>query len=396
MTMRYSLAHSTWDGEERQAIQEVISSGMFTMGRRVEQFEKQFADYFQTKFAVMVNSGSSANLLAVAALRYRKERPLLPGDEVIVPAVSWGTTYFPLSQYGLKLRYVDIDLDTLNLDLDQLEAAITPATRAIFAVNLLGAPNDFNRLREICKKHDLLLLEDNCESMGATLQGQPAGTFGEVGTFSLFYSHHLCTIEGGMVVTNDKELYHILLSLRSHGWTRHLPAKNEIEDKSGDKFEDAFRFVLPGYNLRPCELNGAIGIEQLKKLPRLLEARRKNAKFFQETFADVKGVRIQKSIGESSWFGFSLILEGALEGRRRELVASLMAEGIECRPIVAGNFTKNPVGEYLEGSVYGELTNAEKIDRDGFFVGNHHYDLSDQIIYLKRKLEEFSMESSIA
>ncbi len=388
--MRYPLAHSTWDGEERQAIQEVLSSGLLTMGRKVQQFEEEFANHFRAKYAVMVNSGSSANLLAVAATRYSKKHTLLPGDEVLVPAVSWGTTYFPFHQYGLKLRYVDIDLDSLNIDLEQVEAAITPKTRAICAVNLLGAPNDFDRLQAICDRHDLLLLEDNCESMGSTYDGRFTGTFGCMGTFSLYFSHHLCTIEGGVVVTDDKELYHILLSMRAHGWTRNLPAQNSIEDKSGDRFEDAFRFVLPGYNVRPCELNGAIGVEQLTKLPRFLEARRRNAKLFVQELSGLKGIRLQQSVGDSSWFGFSLVLEGALSGRRRELVAHLTEAGIECRPIVAGNFTKNPAADLMESSTHGELVNATKIDVDGFFVGNHHYDLTDQISHLKSKIETFT------
>lgn len=389
MTVRFPLAHSTWDECERDAINQVISSGMLTMGRRVEEFERCFANYFRSKFAIMVNSGSSANLLAVSAMRYTKHQRLQPGDEVLVPAVSWGTTYFPLHQYGLKIRYVDIDLDTLNMDISQVESAITPSTKAIFAVNLLGAPNDFSRLQAICDRHNLVLLEDNCESMGATFDGRFAGTFGRLGTFSLFFSHHLCTIEGGVVVTDDEELYHILLSLRSHGWKRHLPPKNHLEDKGSDPFKDSFRFLLPGYNLRPCEINGALGIEQLTKLPRLVDARRANARLFQDAFADIDEVRIQQAPGESSWFGFSMVLEGDLAGYRKELVEYLMAAGIECRPIVAGNFTTNPVDDHLDSSISGELLNAEKIDRDGFFVGNSHHDLSEQISFLRKKVESF-------
>ena len=267
--MRYPLASSTWNHREIEAIGSVLGSGRYTMGSRVKEFEEQFADHFGARHAVMVNSGSSANLLAVAAMRYRNDA-LQPGQEVIVPSVSWGTTYYPLHQYGLRLNFVDVDLDTLNMDLDAVEEAITSGTRAIFAVNLLGAPNDFNRLREICAKWDLILLEDNCESMGATYDGKYAGTFGICGTFSTFFSHHICTMEGGVILTDDEEVFQIITSLRAHGWTRELPADSFVHKKSDDPFYETFRFVLPGYNVRPLEISAAAGLAQgaARRLPR--------------------------------------------------------------------------------------------------------------------------------
>ncbi|MBF4437960.1 aminotransferase class V-fold PLP-dependent enzyme, partial [Vibrio anguillarum] len=167
----YSLASSTWDDKEYSAIQRVIDSDMFTMGKEVAQYEKDFAKFFGSKYALMVSSGSTANLLMIASLFFTKNESLKlkRGDEIIVPAVSWSTTYFPLQQYGLKVKFVDIDLNTLNMDLDKLEAAITENTRAILSVNLLGNPNDFNRMKEIVTGRDIFILEDNCESMGATI-----------------------------------------------------------------------------------------------------------------------------------------------------------------------------------------------------------------------------------
>ncbi|MDO8586176.1 MAG: DegT/DnrJ/EryC1/StrS family aminotransferase [Armatimonadota bacterium] len=384
--MRYSLASSTWDDREIEAVDSVLRAGRYTMGPQVKEFERRFAEYFGARFAVMVNSGSSANLLAVAAMRY-KRNPLMPGDEVIVPAVSWGTTYYPVHQYGFKLRFVDVDLDTLNMDLDAVEEAITPRTRAIFAPNILGASNDFNRLREICADRNLVLLEDNCESMGAVYEGKYTGTFGVCGTFSTFFSHHMCTMEGGVVLTDDEELYQIIVSLRAHGWTRELPAKNFVRDKDDDPFREMYRFVLPGYNVRPLEVSAAIGIEQLDKLGGLLAARRRNARHFVELFGNLDYVRVQKPLGDSSWFGFSLILEGCLAGRREQVVKRLMEAGVECRPIVAGDFTKNPVIQYFDYEIHGDLKNAEKVDNDGFFVGNHHYDISEELSGLKELLE---------
>ena len=376
MNLRFPLATATWGQEEQDAMQRVIASGMFTMGENVASFERAFAKYVGSRHCVMVNSGSSANLLMVAALFYTKNPifELERGDEVIVPAVSWSTTYYPLYQYGLKIKFVDIDLNTLNYDLEQLEAAVTHKTRAIMAVNLLGNPNDFDRIQSILEGRNIILLEDNCESMGATFRGKQAGTFGAMGTFSTFFSHHISTMEGGMIVTDDEELYHILLSLRAHGWTRNLPKHNQVcSEKSDDPFEESFRFVLPGYNVRPLELEGALGLEQIKRLPQLIDERRKNGKLMQAAMADHPALLIQKECGNSSWFGFSLTIRPGNSLTRRELVAKLMTLGFECRPIVAGNFAKNEVVKYFDHEIHGNLVNAEHIDQHGLFIGNHHY-----------------------
>lgn len=379
----FPLATSTWDDAEYAALQSVIASGRFTMGPLVAEFERRFAADFGSRRAVMVNSGSSANLLAVAAAVLDPEIDLSAGDEVLVPAVSWATTYYPVSQYGLRLKFIDIDLETLNIDLDLLEQSIGPRTKAIFAVNLLGNPNDFSRLRHIAETHGLLLLEDNCESLGAVNDGINAGTAGAMGTFSGFFSHHISTMEGGVIVTDDDHLADMLVSLRAHGWTRELPDRNFVHDKSGDPFDDLFRFVLPGYNVRPLEMSGALGIEQLKKVPALIAGRRANADLFRQAFADEPRVRLQREVGRSSWFGFSLVLEESLAGRRPEIVAALAAAKIDCRPIVAGNFTRNPVMSYLDAIVPDSLPAADKIHFDGLFVGNHHYPIPREIERLR-------------
>ncbi|QWD09480.1 DegT/DnrJ/EryC1/StrS family aminotransferase [Polynucleobacter paneuropaeus] len=386
MSFKYPLATATWDESEYQALQDVISSGMFTMGPKVAQFEKDFAKYIGSKYAVMVNSGSSANLLMVAALFYTKNvrLKLSPGDEVIVPAVSWSTTYYPLYQYGLMIKFVDIDLNTLNYDLEQLSQAISPNTRAVVAVNLLGNPNDFTKLKTIIGDRDIVLIEDNCESLGAEFEGKKAGTFGVMGTFSTFFSHHISTMEGGLVVTDDEELFHILLSLRAHGWTRNLPKENHVcGTKGDDPFEESFRFVLPGYNVRPLEMSGALGIEQVKKLPHLIAERRKNGALLQKALANHSDLLIQSEIGHSSWFGFSLIIKPESAWTRKDLVRKLTDLGFECRPIVTGNFAKNEVVKYFNSEVHGQLKNAEHVDRSGLFIGNHHYSIADAIEVLK-------------
>jgi CDP-4-dehydro-6-deoxyglucose reductase, E1 len=271
MTGRYSLASSTWGPEEIAAINEVVASGSFTMGQKVAKFEEEFSALVRSKYAVMVNSGSSANLALLAALRYRNPPLLSPDDEIIVPAVSWSTTYYPVGQLGCKLTFVDVDKDSLNIDPSEIERAITSKTKAIFVVNLLGNPADWIRIREIAENHNLVLIEDNCESLGAELEGKSCGTFGIGGTFSTFFSHHISTMEGGVVATNDESLFHTLKSIRAHGWTRDLPNQNQVFNKTGSEWDDLFRFVLPGYNLRPLEIEAAIGSVQLTKLPNFIE-----------------------------------------------------------------------------------------------------------------------------
>lgn len=375
----YSLASSTWDEKELNAINEVIKSDIFTMGKKVAQFEQDFAKFVGSKYAVMTSSGSTANLIATAALFYTKNNKLQRGDEVIVPAVSWSTTYYPLHQYGLKLKFVDIDLHTLNYDLEALKDAISDKTKMIMCVNLLGNPNDFDAIKTIIGDRNIILLEDNCESMGAEYNGKQAGTFGVMGTFSTFYSHHMATMEGGFVVTDNEELYHILLCLRAHGWTRNLPKDNLIAPKSDDWFSESFRFVLPGYNVRPVEMSGAIGIEQLKKLPNFLKHRRENAKLFSKYFANHPDFIMQKEIGSSSWFGFSLIIRPESKLKRADIIKLLEANNIEYRPIATGDFTQNEVIKYFDYEIHGELKNAKYLQENGFFVGNHQVDISKQI-----------------
>lgn len=386
----YSLASSTWDEREFGAIQKVIDSDMFTMGKHVAQYEKDFAEFFGSKYSVMVSSGSTANLLMIASLFFTKNPALKlqRGDEIIVPVVSWSTTYFPLQQYGLKVKFVDIDRKTLNIDLEKLAAAITDKTKAILSVNLLGNPNDYAKMTDIIGERDIFILEDNCESMGATIEGKQAGTFGVMGTFSSFFSHHIATMEGGCIVTDDEELYHILLCIRAHGWTRNLPKFNKVSgEKSDDPFEESFKFMLPGYNARPLEMSGALGIEQLKKLPSFIDIRQKNARLFQDLFANHAYIEIQQETGKSSWFGFSLVLKENAPYSRAELVKLLTENGIECRPIVTGNFLKNAeVLEYFDYEVSGTVEVAEYIDQHGLFVGNHQNDIEKEIKLLAKVL----------
>ena len=394
--MEYKLAKESWDIKEYESLKRVIDSNMFTMGSEVSSCEKKFAAWNGSKYSIMVNSGSSANLLMVAALMYHSDESLRlkSGDEVIVPAVSWSTTYYPLYQYGLKLKFVDIDIDTLNYSLKDLESAISTKTACIMCVNLLGNPNDFDAINRIIKDSDIFIIEDNCESLGASIDDRKSGTFGVMGTYSSYFSHHISSIEGGFVVTNDEELYHIMLSLRSHGWTRSLPLENKVTGvKSKNDFEESFKFVLPGYNLRPIEFMGALASDQLDKLDNFVQVRQENAKLFLEICKSYEFIKVQKTLGESSWFGFSIICINKAHEKRHQVIDIFKDHGIETRPIVSGNFTKNEVIKYFDYEIHGTLDNAKMLDKSGFFIGNHHLNMSEEFEVLTLALD--SVEKSL-
>jgi CDP-6-deoxy-D-xylo-4-hexulose-3-dehydrase len=387
----YKLASTTWGNEELEVANKLLASNNLTMGNYVKNFESSFAEYIGTKYAVMFNSGSSANLALISALRYVRNSAVQDGDNIIVPAVSWSTTYYPITQNNLILNFVDVDVETLNIDVDKVEKSINSKTKAIFAVNLLGNPSNLIRLRGIADKYELILIEDNCESLGASINGKMAGSFGEASTHSFFFSHHICTMEGGMVNTNSKELMETLISLRAHGWTRGLEKNNSVHTKSENDWEDLYRFVLPGYNLRPTELSGAIGLEQLSKFPIFLKNRRENAKHFIDKFTKSENYRVQLENGNSSWFGFSIVLQNKLLGMRKEIISLLSENDIETRPIVAGNFTRNPVMKHLSYLPIPELPVANLVHDQGFFIGNHHFDVSKDILRVYSLLREFEL-----
>jgi CDP-6-deoxy-D-xylo-4-hexulose-3-dehydrase len=386
--MAYELAASTWGPEEVAAAKAVLDSGWTTMGPKVAAFEAACADYFGMRYGVMVNSGSSANLIAVAAFFFKKDRPMQRGDEVIVPAISWSTTYHPLQQYGLKLRFVDVELETLNLDVSKLEAALTPRTRMISVVSILGNPAALDSVRAFADKHGLYVYEDNCESMDAELAGKKCGSFGDVATMSFFFSHHISTMEGGMVMTNDLELYHLLRSLRAHGWTRDIPPDSPIFDRASDDFFEAYRFILPGYNVRPLEISGAIGLEQLKKLPGFTAKRRANLAHFQKLFANDKRFIIQRENGKSSAFSFTIILNPDTKADRRAVMQAMKDNNIFYRIITGGNFLRHDAIKYYDYDIVGDVKNADLAHDWGFFVGNHPFDLTADIDRLYHVLDE--------
>ncbi|MHB8834580.1 MAG: DegT/DnrJ/EryC1/StrS family aminotransferase [Candidatus Methylomirabilia bacterium] len=383
---RYPLAAPTLGREEQEALRRVIEGGQLTMGPNVAEFERRFAARFGVRHALLVNSGSSANLVGIAALFFRKESPLRRGDEVIVPCIAWATTYYPLLQYGLKLRFVDVDLETLTYDTAALADAVSERTRVIVAVNVLGNPCDFDPILELCRQRGIILFEDNCESLGARYGGRNAGTYGLIGTCSTFYSHQLTTIEGGLILTDDFEIACLARSLRNHGWTRDQDAGSTIFEKSAEDMAEGYRFILPGYNVRGTELQAAVGIEQLDKFDRFLAIRRRNARHFRERFGVDERFILQKENGESSWFSFTMIVrpEGGLT--RGRVFEALRVAAIDFRIITGGNFLRHDVIRYFDYDVVSSR-NADLAHDNGFFVGNYACDLREEIDHLWRTLD---------
>ena len=379
MSIRYPLAVDNWDSSEKDAIQKVLDSGRFTMGKYVKEFETSVSSYFGNRHTIMVNSGSSANFVMLSALKIKYGIDWDNKAEIIVPAISWSTTYTPLYYLGLKPVYVDVNVTDLSMNVELVRDAINENTVAIFAVNILGQPAQLTELRSLCLKAGIHLLEDNCESLGATIDGKFTGTFGLAGSHSSFFSHHISTMEGGWIVSDDDEFADICRSLRAHGWIRETSQEFNSGKVTGDPFQDLFHFVLPGLNFRPLEIEAAAGIAQLQKLEQMLKVRRENASVFQDLFRNSESFNIQSGNGESSWFAFSLILEGRLAGQRTKVAQILKDNGIECRPVIAGNFTKQPVNKFLGGRISGTLEIADQIHSNGMYIGNHPYSLVNEL-----------------
>lgn len=391
--MKYSLSYNTWTKEEVNAATKTLLSGNYTMGKKVKEFENKFAQKFGAKYATMVNSGSSANLLMFSALKnYKKilKKKNISKPNIVAPSVGWSTSYFPISQNNFIINFVDVDVETLNLNPEKVEKAIDKNTVAILAINLLGNPCNFSKLKKIAKKYNLILLEDNCESLGAKYKNKFCGTHGLMGTHSLFFSHHMQTMEGGVILTDNKDIDNFLKSLRAHGWCRDLPKKNSLYKKSNNNFKDNFVFITPGYCLRPLEIEAAVGLVQLKRFNEFMNIRLKNYTTFKNLFENQNWCEIQKidKNSSSSWFGFNLILKGKLRNKRKKIIDKLIKNQIEVRPTMTGNFLNNPVMKYLNYKAKGNFKNSDYIDKNGFFVGNYPKNITKELKFLYKKIKE--------
>jgi CDP-6-deoxy-D-xylo-4-hexulose-3-dehydrase len=382
----------TYGSEEVSEAIESLLSTWVTMGKKVRLFEETFASYIGAKHASMVNSGSSANLLALSiltnpALRNR----ILHGEEIITPAVTWATTVFPIANVNAVPVLADVDLDTFTIDTQAIEDAITEKTRAIMPVHLLGNPCDIKRIMEIAEDHSLFVIEDACEAHGATVDGRKVGSFGDLSAFSFFLSHHISTIEGGMVLTNNEEYSEMAKALRVFGWPRDLKNREEIARMHPD-IDQRFLFINSGFNLRPTEIQGAFGIHQMKKLERFIEIRRDNAKFWNRRlseFSDYIMLASEKPGTRHVWFGYPITVKPSAPFKKEEMVKFLEQCKIETRPIMAGNMEEQPAMKYISHRVCGDLKNSKLIMRNSFFFGNHQGIGDDERNYIADKISEF-------
>lgn len=369
------LHEPTVSAAEISAALETMLSTFTTMGKKVRAFENQYANYNHTQYGVMSNSGSSANLLAIAALANPVTKDYLkPGDEVIVPALSWSTTIWPIIQHQLVPVLIDCDLESFNLDLNQLEAAIGPKTRAIKLVHVYGNPCQMDEILALAKKHNLFIIEDCCEAMGACYKDQPVGSLGHIGNFSFFFSHHISTMEGGISVTNDFNLTETMRILRAHGWSREADEHQKYINLYPD-IDPRFIFINVGYNLRPTEVNAAMGQLQLPKLDHFIDKRRESAAFYLQYLQKYNEFfAFQKETAESKhvWFGFPLIVKNNAPFSVKEITTYLQQQHIETRPIIAGNMARHPAFKFYKHRVGGELNSADTIMKKGFAFACHH------------------------
>lgn len=376
------LHSSTLDASSAFACISAILENRITMGETVKNYEESYSKYLGSKHSVLSsNSGSSANLLAISALC--QSGKLNPGDKVIVPALSWSTTIFPLVQYGLIPIFCDCnDLD-FNLSIKELEYLINIyKPKALMLIHTYGCPADMNQINDLCISNNLILVEDTCESMGAEWDGRKVGTFGDVSTFSSYYSHHICTLEGGLTCFKENYLREIAESIRSHGWVRHLNKDDNIF-RDYENLDPGFIFKYVGYNLRLSEPQAAIGIEQLKQLNNFIRNRRRSAEIYtsffknhQDLFKYIK----PNSRAYSSWFGFPLVLTGKLLGKRNQLRQLLLENNVESRPFLAGDFTLQPVVKSFKHIKSKNLKVSSSIASDGLAIPCHQ-DISEENIF---------------
>jgi CDP-6-deoxy-D-xylo-4-hexulose-3-dehydrase len=369
----YPLSAATYDVEEILAAVDSLCSFRTTMWEKTREFEEHFSLRFGFSESVMVNSGSSADLVTAFAMIDPRVGGLKPGDEVLMPGLTWPTHIWSAMMAGLKVRFVDVDPTTLNIDVADLEAKITDRTRAVWLVHLMGNPCDMEAVIRLTEKHELLLAEDCCEALGAEFDGRPVGSFGMAGTFSFFFSHHITTMEGGMVSCSEAALSDTLRLLRAHGWSRNA---RYIEAATPDGVDPRYAFLDWGFNLRPTELQAAFGLIQLERSPGFHAARVRNADRLS-ALLESSGDQIQRMEvnprAECSWFAMPLIVSSDATFTRDEIVAELEASGVETRPVVAGNLARHPVAERRPELSSVDMPGVDLVHRQGFYIGLHPF-----------------------
>jgi len=364
----------------------VLSSKHITMSKITRNFEKQFAKKIGCKYALMTNSGSSANLLALSTITNPLfKNKLKAGDEVLIPAVCWSTSLWPIIQNNLKPVFVDVELDTFNISIQDLKKKITSKTKAIMCIHVLGTSANLSKIKKITNKKNIILIEDTCESLGAKFNNKFLGTFGELGTFSFYYSHQITSGEGGMIVCNNLNNYNIIKSLRSHGWSRETTFHN-IYKKKFKKLDDRFLFINSGYNLRPTDIQAAIAHNQFKRLNKFITTRNYNRKKIIDKVKNNKKwnnqfyfINHSKQI-KPSWFGLPILINKKYSNKKKKFLNYLSKRGVENRPILSGNFTNQPATKlYNLNSKKFVFSNAQKVENLGFFIGLHTKKITNKI-----------------
>jgi len=382
--MKIKLMEDSIGEDELKAIDSCLKSGEYTQGKIVDEFEKKFAEWNGSKYAVMVNSGSSANLLIIALLKHKYG---LNNEEIIVPSVTWPTTVYPILQNSLVPVFCDVD-GSFNLDIDSLKRMTGPKTKGVFLVHLLGQSARVDEIKKICDEKNLFLVEDCCESLGAKYKGINVGNFGEMGSFSFYFGHHITSIEGGMIVTNNFETYDLLKSMRSHGWTRGSQRAEKYPERSKD-----FTFDMLGYNLRSTNLNASIGLAQLEKLDNFLKTRIENHRYFLERIKEM-GLSCQEvSLDETSSFSLAVLFDNKKE--RDYILRNLPLKGVECRSIVSGNLLKQPFFDKLVQKRSDETPMANRIDECGVYLPNNQFITPEKIDYMLGSIKETLKECKL-
>jgi CDP-6-deoxy-D-xylo-4-hexulose-3-dehydrase len=380
----YPLIENPYRNKDILEAIKVLKSKKLTIGPKTDQFQKYFTKKLRSKFSLMVNSGSSANLLALQCLinPYRKKR-LKPGDEVIIPSLCWSTSLWPIIQSGLKPKFVDIDLGTLNINLNDLKKKISKKTKAILIVHVLGNCTDMTKLMHIIKKNKLILIEDTCESLGTKFKNKYLGTFGDFSSFSFYSSHQISSGEGGMICCKNKEDHEIIKSLRAHGWSRGL--KNEKKIASSNKHLDSrFIFYNSGFNLRSTDISASIGLNQFRDLDKFIKLRSANRIKILRSLK--KNKKIEKNIRfieandhvKASWFGIPILLSKKIN--RVKFLKKIENIGVETRPIISGNFLKQPSIKKYKLLQNSKFINSDIVNKHGFFIGLPTSPISDKKI----------------
>ena len=403
----YPLSEDGITNEDINLASKVLKSKQITMSKITRKFEIHFAKKLGSRYALMVNSGSSANLLAVYAAGnlLRKER-LKPGDEVLVPILCWPTSLWPLVQFGLKPIFVDIDKTNLSIADNEIEKKITKKTKAIMLINALGNCCDLFKIKKIAKKNNLIIFEDNCESLGSKFKNKNLGTFGDFSTFSFFYSHQITSGEGGMVTCNNKEDYEILFTLRSHGWLgglmnypRNLSSYKKYINKY-PKLDPRYIFSNSGFNVRPMDITAAIGLNQFKKLDQFKSSRNKNrSKILNKLISSknwknqFKFIQPRKNL-DPSWMVLPILVNKKYKNVKKNFLNYLDKNGVETRPIISGSFNNQPSYKLYGFQKYNQkvFKNSQYVQDHGFVIGLHKHLMKtktlNRLCKLMLKIEE--------